>query len=178
MKNKNIRCEHSDEVNEMLGKLPSWIVRWGISVIAFTLLILVVVSLYIKIPQTVGADIIITLEKSSVDKRLPTRHAKKIMGCLYVSSSELFMIKKGQHVYVKVDSYPYMSYGVLRGWVYNVSESVHGNRGRRIDVVFPDGLVTTYRKPLRYIPGMNGKAEIIINKIKLFHYMFRSTNFQ
>jgi hypothetical protein len=177
MKNKNSRCEHSDEVNEMLGKVPSWIVRWGISLMAFTLLILVVVSLYIKIPETVRADITMTLAKSSADKRVSAMHKNFLMGCLYVSSSELLVIKKGQPVCVKVDSYPYMSYGVLKGWVYHVCDSVQG-KGGRIDVVFPDGLVTTYRKPLKYIPGMDGKAEIITNRIKLFHYMFRSTSFQ
>ncbi len=51
---------HSEEVQEIMGRAPSWVVRWGITVI-FVILALIVLGYYIiKYPQTVTAPISIT----------------------------------------------------------------------------------------------------------------------
>lgn len=51
---------HSEEAQEIMGRAPSWVVRWGITVI-FVILALIVLGCYIiKYPQTVTAPISIT----------------------------------------------------------------------------------------------------------------------
>jgi HlyD family secretion protein len=66
MENKpNIELR-SDEVNDILGRPPAWIVRWGISVILFIVVILLAGSVIFKYPDKVTAPIVITSENMPV----------------------------------------------------------------------------------------------------------------
>lgn len=51
---------YSEQTKEILGKLPSWIIRWGMSVIFAILLGIIIGSYFIKYPQIVTAPIVIT----------------------------------------------------------------------------------------------------------------------
>lgn len=42
--------EHSFEVQEIIGRTPSWTTRWGITALLITLLILILMSIVIKLP--------------------------------------------------------------------------------------------------------------------------------
>ena len=58
---------HSEEAQEIMGRAPSWVVRWGITVI-FVILALIVLGCYIiKYPQTVTAPISITTVNAPSD---------------------------------------------------------------------------------------------------------------
>ena len=46
----------SSEVNEVLSQPPSWLVRWGITVFFFVLLILLGVSGFVEYPDLVKAN--------------------------------------------------------------------------------------------------------------------------
>ena len=66
MENKpNIELR-SDEVNDILKRPPIWIIRWGISVIMFIIVILIVGSIVFKYPDKIVAPIIITSENMPV----------------------------------------------------------------------------------------------------------------
>lgn len=51
---------YSEEAQEILGKMPSWIIRWGISVIAIIFLGILIGCYFIRYPQIVTAPITIT----------------------------------------------------------------------------------------------------------------------
>jgi multidrug resistance efflux pump len=50
----------TEEVNEILSKPPSWLVRWGISIIFITILLGIVLSYFIEYPDTLSAKATIT----------------------------------------------------------------------------------------------------------------------
>ncbi|MFO7617191.1 MAG: HlyD family efflux transporter periplasmic adaptor subunit [Bacteroidales bacterium] len=75
-------------------------------------------------------------------------------------------VQVGQKVLVRIDRYPYMEYGMLTGRVESVSE-VADQEHYSVEVVFPDGLLTTYRKMLELSQGMTGSAEIITGELSL-----------
>lgn len=52
----------SEEVQELLGQVPRWILRWGISIIALTIVILIGGSALFRYPDIQYADIILTTE--------------------------------------------------------------------------------------------------------------------
>ncbi len=61
--NKDPKIEiRSEEVQDILGQIPSWIVRWGTVVILATILILMVGSMFISYPDKKRADILVTTE--------------------------------------------------------------------------------------------------------------------
>ena len=66
MENKpNIELR-SEEVNDILGRPPAWIVRWGISVILFIIVVLLAGSVIFKYPDKITAPIVITSENMPV----------------------------------------------------------------------------------------------------------------
>ena len=57
----NIR--RAEELNDILGKMPSWVVRWG-SVVAFIIFAIILTSCFIiKYPETLPGTLTITCEK-------------------------------------------------------------------------------------------------------------------
>jgi HlyD family secretion protein len=58
---------HSEEVQEILGKIPGWILRWGLLIIFSTVIVLIVGSYFFKFPKIVTAPIIITTYNTPAD---------------------------------------------------------------------------------------------------------------
>ena len=52
----------SEEVQEILGRPPRWILRWGITLLFSVILLLFVVSWFYKYPDVIVSDVIVTTE--------------------------------------------------------------------------------------------------------------------
>lgn len=52
--------ERSDQVKEILGQAPNWVIQWGISVVFFIVVGIIVGSMYISYPDIIPARITIT----------------------------------------------------------------------------------------------------------------------
>lgn len=80
-------------------------------------------------------------------------------------------VKKGQSVNIKVDAYPHMEYGMVKGIIENISlvpdESNKESKAYKVDLSFPDGLQTYYGKKLVFFQKMQGQAEIITEDLRL-----------
>lgn len=50
----------SEEVQEVMGRVPPWILRWGIAVLLGILLILLCVSFFYRYPDVIAAEVTIT----------------------------------------------------------------------------------------------------------------------
>ena len=50
----------SEEVQEVMGQIPAWIVRWGITVLFIVVLALLVGSYFFKYPDVITADMTLT----------------------------------------------------------------------------------------------------------------------
>lgn len=57
----------SEEVQEVLSHIPHWLIRWGITIISGTILIILVCSWFIKYPDIIKAQITITSRVPPVD---------------------------------------------------------------------------------------------------------------
>jgi len=57
---KTFQSERSDELREIITKIPSWIIRHGNNVILVILLMILLLSYLIKYPETVSATVTIT----------------------------------------------------------------------------------------------------------------------
>lgn len=98
----------------------------------------------------------------------------EVIGRMQVPSAGFGKVKIGQTVHVKLNSYPYMEFGVLRGTIRSLSavpEQVQTQSGTAVvyiaEVVFPDGMKTSYKKELPMIQQMDGTAEIITEDMRL-----------
>ncbi|MDR2292383.1 MAG: HlyD family secretion protein [Prevotellaceae bacterium] len=91
----------------------------------------------------------------------------QIIGRMYVPSSGFGKVEKGQTVNVKLNGYPYMEFGMLKGFIKNISAVPDFEKGYIAEVIFPEGLFTTYSKHLNLIQQMDGQAEIITKDLRL-----------
>lgn len=57
----------SEEVQEIIGQMPTRIERWGISIIGLLLLLALAVSFFIHYPETLSAEIVVTTDRPPVE---------------------------------------------------------------------------------------------------------------
>lgn len=98
----------------------------------------------------------------------------EVIGRMEVPSAGFGKVETGQTVNVKLNGFPYMEYGVLKGTIRSISSvpaSVQTATGTTIaytvEVVFPEGMRTTYDKKLPMIQQMDGTGEIITEDMRL-----------
>ena len=60
---------YSDEVQEIMGRIPGWVVRWGLSVIFSIFIVLLGVTYFFKYPKVVTSSIVLTDESSNRSDR-------------------------------------------------------------------------------------------------------------
>ena len=75
-------------------------------------------------------------------------------------------VDTGQLVNIKLSSYPYLEYGMIRGIVISKSLVPTGD-SYIIEISLPSGLTTLYDIPLNFTQNMQGTAEIITKDIRL-----------
>ena len=59
--------EHSEEAQQILGRIPSWTVRWGVTVIFAVFALILIGCCIIRYPERVTASVTITTGNSPVD---------------------------------------------------------------------------------------------------------------
>ncbi|MBO7623410.1 MAG: HlyD family efflux transporter periplasmic adaptor subunit [Bacteroidales bacterium] len=82
---------HSEEVQEIMGRKPSWIMRWGITVLITIIVVFIVCCYFIRYPQTVSARITLTSDYPPADL---VAKATGIIDSVFVSDGD--KISKGQ----------------------------------------------------------------------------------
>ncbi|MDR0833435.1 MAG: HlyD family secretion protein, partial [Candidatus Symbiothrix sp.] len=84
-------------------------------------------------------------------------------------------VKPGQTVNIRIENFPENEYGILRGTVQHIS-LVPVKSGDQVyyavEISLPEGLMTTYKKDLPYLPNMQGQADIITEDISLLERLF------
>jgi len=104
---------------------------------------------------------------------------KQTYGELVIPSYGSGKVSTGQTVNIKIDSYPYDEYGMLKGVVESISQitnKIKTDKGvsdtYMVTVSFPKGLVTNYGKTLNLNFESTGTAEIITKPKRLIQRLF------
>lgn len=164
LENRNIEEYYSEPVQEIMGSVPSWITRWGVTIIFAVFAMIILGCCLIDYPQTISAPITVVVSDQG-----------EITGNMLVPSPGFGKVQTGQTVKVKLDCYPYMEYGVLMGAVSNFQAvPLHSPQNELVyptSVSFPSGIdIGSAVIPFGQIKEMSGKAEIIVHKRKLIEH--------
>jgi HlyD family secretion protein len=89
-----------------------------------------------------------------------------VSGRMLMPVSGAGKVKTGQQVLVKIDDYPYLEFGMLKGRVKK-SSLVPDKQFFAVEIAFDKVLTTTTGKQLQLQGELNGRAEIITNKQSL-----------
>lgn len=158
---------HSEPVQEILGAIPAWITRWGITIIFALLAIIILGSCLIDYPQTLSAPILVMVSENG-----------SVSGRMSVPSPGFGKVQVGQTVNVKLDSYPYMEYGVLKGEITSFltvpDRACQGVLVYPTYVSFDNGFARGNSGiPFGQLKEMSGTADIIVQKRKLIEHFIR-----
>lgn len=92
--------------------------------------------------------------------------SSEVVGIMDVPSAGFGRVTVGQTVNVKLNGFPYFEYGLLKGEINRIS-SIPGKEGYVVEVVFPNGLQSTYKEQLTLIQQMDGTGDIITKDQRL-----------
>lgn len=95
----------------------------------------------------------------------------KLIGKALMPTERSGKVKKGQKVNVYISNFPDVEYGVLQGFVNNISLVPSKGSDKVnyyvVEINFPKGLITTYNKRLPFLSKMEGKADIITDDLSV-----------
>jgi len=84
-------------------------------------------------------------------------------------------VKIGQKVNIRFENFPDNEFGIVKGIVKNISLVPSGNKdinGYVVEIGLPQGLMTTYKKELPYMPNMQAQADIVTEDLSLLERFF------
>ena len=148
---------HSREVQDLLGRIPSWLIRNGMIMVATLLIVLFVGSWLFKYPDLVSGPVVVI---ANVEK------PSQLIGLLKVKRYGIEKIRTGQPVNLKFENYPYLEFGVVGGVVGKIS-SVPSGDTFEVEIQLPGELKTTFGKKLEFRQELKGSAEIVTEDISL-----------
>lgn len=150
----------SEAVQNILGTPPKWIIRWGSVLVVVITSLLFLSTFLIRYPDVIDARIELLSEHVSED----------IKGRVYLPIKGAGKVKPGQRVNIKLDAYPYMEFGLLKGQVMKLPDSSVTKNNEiylLLYVELPNQLKTVYGQELLYSNHLIGRAEIITADIRL-----------
>ncbi|KMQ62451.1 hypothetical protein ACM40_09190 [Chryseobacterium sp. BLS98] len=165
MNENNLRDSElrSAGVQSLLNKNPHWVILKGNLFISIVLLFsLSVVCYCVKYPDFVNSKVIVNPLENQ-------RYNKILLGKLIVAQDDLVKVKEGQKVIVKLYDFPYQEYGVLNARIQEVSTD---SKNSYIDIVFPNGLKTSYDKDIFVNKELKGNAEIVVQDTRFIERIF------
>jgi hypothetical protein len=151
----------SEEVQELLTKVPPFAIRWGISVFLSVIIFLLSLSYLIKVPEKVEGVFVLNT---------------KDQGVITVPVKSTGVISKGQQVILEFDNYPYEEFGVVGSEVKELQFKEDNNQY----VAFTEPIKemeSSYGKRLKRLPLMKGRASIITRDNRLLFKFLPFLNF-
>jgi hypothetical protein len=135
----------SGEVQDIMTKMPHWIIRQGTTVLLSVMLILFGAAYFIRFPDIVTANVRISNGAVAVAE-LPVELAAKV--------------KPGQKALIRLTRYPFHEFGKLEAVVDAVSTR-EGDMAYTARVRLVNGLNTTLHKTIPPEPQYFGMVEIL-----------------
>jgi HlyD family secretion protein len=110
-------------------------------------------------------------------------HEGKIIGKMEIPTAGSGKIKQGQKLTIKLDNYPYMEFGVVRGAITSIAPVPVKSTAMSISsaptdvyiagIDLPDGLHSNYGMSIPFGQEMGGTADIIIEDMSLFERLLQ-----
>lgn len=157
---------HSKEVNDLLGRIPSWLIRNGIAMVVLVLVVLVSGSWFFKYPDIVAAPVVVIAD---------TKDPSILTGYVQLKTTSAGKIKVGQQVNLKFANYPYLQFGVVKGVVSRISAIPTGD-SYPLEVNLPNQLISTFGKKFEFRQELKGTAEIITDEERLLTRILQPLN--
>jgi hypothetical protein len=92
--------------------------------------------------------------------------ASAIIAKAVIPPSGFGKVEVGQRVNLKLNGFPYMEFGMLKGTIQSIS-LVPASQGYVAEIELTGGMTSSYRENLKFIQQMDGTAEIVTKEMRL-----------
>lgn len=159
LRHASLEDSRSEEVQEIMGRMPPWILRSGITLIAILVLAAFVAAWFFRYPEVIQTKVVMMRQQSSyvVKGSMPASGAWKV--------------KTGQKVLIRLTAYPYEEYGLLPGTVMFAEANV-ADTNFQVSINLDHLLHTTTGKEIPAQPRLDGTAEIMTEDKSVLQRMF------
>lgn len=165
----NNQSHHSVPVQEIMGVMPSWITRWGITILFSILLCILLGCFLIKYPEVVSASVTIqSFSISDAAEEHPVKMYETLVLDTDISPNSWEAIKVGQDIILRID--PGKS---LKGKIVGIQTK------NKIAEPYPIlSIEVKNDSPLgnglsSFVCGMLGSIEIIVSERRIIDYLFQ-----
>ena len=152
----------SEEVQEVMNRVPPAILRYGSGVLLGIVLLLLGGSAWFSYPETVVTECVLTLGLDS----LPQAKAQ-------VAMQDIGKIALGQRVVIHLTGFPEETYGFMEGSITALSEFPDDTGCYMLSVGLTDVTVERCKAVLSIIKETQGTAKIVIRERTLLECFFK-----
>ncbi|MEM7368730.1 MAG: hypothetical protein AAF587_09000 [Bacteroidota bacterium] len=164
----DLTIRDTQDIQDILGHPPSWILRTGISVMFLIVTGLILLSTIMRYPDTIQAEVQIG---SGENQSISTFYAY-----CELPLHALEKIEIGAHVRIHLDGFPYQTYGVLSSKVDSLPTDPTLLHDKSLVYIlnFPlsSPLESSHKKIIPSFEGMTGMAFIVTEDRSLFDRVF------
>lgn len=152
-------------ISQLLSEIQAWELNYALispidGQITFT-------NYWVENQNVTVGDIVFTI--------VPNEN-KEIIGKAQMPIIRSGKVKTGQKVNIRFSNFPDNEYGVIKGKVKNISmvpvKDAQDMDYYKVEIELPEGLTTTYKIELPYLPEMQAQADIVTEDISLLERFF------
>lgn len=97
----------------------------------------------------------------------------KVIGRLQIPINNIGSVTKGQIVITRLDTYPYLEYGMIQGVISNISAVPNENNQFIAEVHYSNGLLTSRHIELPLIQQITGEGRVVTKEMRLLEYLWQ-----
>lgn len=164
-KKNQLETQLKTYISQLLSEIQAWELNYALispidGQITFT-------NYWVENQNVTAGDIVFTI--------VPNEN-KEIIGKAQMPIIRSGKVKTGQKVNIRFSNFPDNEYGVIKGKVKNISmvpvKDAKDMDYYTVEIELPEGLITTYKKELPYLPEMQAQADIVTEDISLLERFF------
>lgn len=154
----------------VLKDIPLWISRWGVLIVIFIIVLLLIFCHLIKY-EIVKKSVISLVEETVLLDEKTNKYGKHIKGIMRFPINEIENIKILMPVKIRINYSSSENYHKINGKIYKIEFSCK-DQLYLVFVDLQDGIKTSYRNFISYKKGCVGEGIIIIKEVTLLESIF------
>ena len=148
----------SEKTRQIIGMVPSGIVRYGTLIIAVIIAVLLAVSYFVPYPENLQADATVEINTDG-----------EVNVCAYIPYSHINTIHEGMSSEIEFEGYPSADYGYVSTTILHIDKTVQNINGQNYFKVY---LNNQSNNTITLLEGMNGTANILISNKSVLQKLF------
>lgn len=149
----------SEKMRNIIGKIPSSLVRSGISFVAFIVIGLLLAAWFIPYPENLRLPVEIT-----------SSHERDIQAKAYIPYSYVSRLTTEIPVEMEMEGYNARNYGYIRGFISNINKDVISREGQNCFTVTIQ--LNPANTKIEIKEQMTGQAFILLSNKSILKHLF------